>query len=72
MRSSFMKNVVQGRDIYCKTTPEEWKSFTDLIEQNGPFDVVMDGLNIAFESVFASGSKNQPDKGRKKPNVHTV
>lgn len=65
----FLEKVVHGKNIYYKTTPEEWSSFVNLIDKNGPFDVVMDGLNIAFESEFAAG-KNEGKKAR--PNMKTV
>lgn len=42
-----MKRVVKGSDIYQKTSPDEWKRFERVIEENRPFDIVMDGLNMA-------------------------
>lgn len=45
-----MDKVVAGNDIYLKTTPKEWESFVRVIEENGPFDIVVDGLNVAFAS----------------------
>lgn len=50
MRRNFEKKVVYGNDIYLKTTPNEWNAFTESIEKNGPFDIVVDGLNVAFHS----------------------
>lgn len=43
-----MKNVVKGDDIYHKTTPKEWKEFEEVIQKSGPFDIVLDGLNVAY------------------------
>lgn len=43
-----MENVVTGKNIYYNTTPEEWKEFIACIKQNGPFDVIIDGLNVAY------------------------
>lgn len=51
-----MNKVVKGRDIYQKTTPEEWKRFERVIEENRPFDIVMDGLNVAYLSKKNKGS----------------
>lgn len=48
MREEFLNNVVKGDDIYQKTTPEEWTRFEETIKKNGPFDLVVDGLNVAF------------------------
>lgn len=47
---NFEKKVVHGEDIYLKTTPKEWNTFKEMIEKNGPFDIVVDGLNVAFHS----------------------
>lgn len=52
MRQNFEQKVVRGVDLYHKTTPDEWKDFMKLIEENGPFDIVVDGLNVAFKSNY--------------------
>lgn len=48
LQHEFLNNVVNGDDIYQKTTPEEWQAFEQIIKQNGPFDIVMDGLNVSY------------------------
>lgn len=48
VKKEFMHKVVKGSDIYQKTTPEEWQRFERLIEEHRPFDIVMDGLNVAY------------------------
>lgn len=50
VKNEFMNKVVKGKDIYQKTTPEEWQRFERVIEENRPFDIVMDGLNVAYMS----------------------
>lgn len=55
VRKEFMEKVVKGGDIYQKTTPEEWQRFERVIEENRPFDIVMDGLNVAFMSNKQNG-----------------
>lgn len=47
LRKEFLNNVVKGADIYHKTTPKEWQSFEQVIKKHGPFDIVMDGLNVS-------------------------
>ena len=42
--------VLQGKDIYQSTYPKELEEFLDMVDREGPFDVVIDGLNIAFSS----------------------
>lgn len=47
LRKEFVHKVVKGTDIYHKTTPKEWKEFEQVIHKYGPFDIVLDGLNVA-------------------------
>lgn len=76
-----MDKVVRGNDIYQKTTPEEWKAFESVIHKNGPFDIVMDGLNVSFganEQNYKSrygntlSSNNQKPKTRQRASGHSV
>lgn len=55
VKREFMNKVVKGRDIYQKTTPEEWQRFERVIEENRPFDIIMDGLNVAYMSNKMNG-----------------
>lgn len=50
MRSCFLENVLVGQDIFRNSTPEELEKFIAFVDKNGPFDIVLDGLNIAFMS----------------------
>ena len=50
LHKKVLESVLQGKDVYQSTYPEELKEFLDMIEQQGPFDVIIDGLNIAFSS----------------------
>lgn len=52
--------MVKGRNIYEKTTAAEWNEFEQFISVNGPFDLVVDGLNIAH----VSNSKKQGLRAR--------
>lgn len=50
MRSSFLQTVLVGSDIFQNSTPEELKNFISFVEKNAPFDIVLDGLNVAYMS----------------------
>lgn len=74
VKNEFLNKVVKGKDIYQKTTPEEWQRFERVIEENRPFDIVMDGLNVAYlankkNAAFQLGSsalgQHSPKKGQK-------
>lgn len=47
LKDSVMTNVIQGRDVFNKTTPEELERFKQFVKKRPPFDVVVDGLNVA-------------------------
>ncbi|XP_043470412.1 mitochondrial ribonuclease P catalytic subunit [Leptopilina heterotoma] len=50
MSGLFMKNVVIGDNVYEKTTPAEFKSFLLFLKNSLPYDIVIDGLNIALST----------------------
>ncbi|XP_004376569.1 mitochondrial ribonuclease P catalytic subunit [Trichechus manatus latirostris] len=47
LKENIMRNVIDGGDQYKKTTPEELKRFQNLVNNHPPFDIVIDGLNVA-------------------------
>lgn len=46
LRSSFFIGVVESR----ASTSTEGRSFMKFLRTNGPFDLVVDGLNVSFEN----------------------
>ncbi|KAL2099279.1 hypothetical protein ACEWY4_005759 [Coilia grayii] len=57
LKNSVMKNVIEGKDVFKKTTPEELESFKHFVSKRPPFDVVIDGLNVA--NVTAKGNQSE-------------
>uniref|UniRef100_A0A3Q2YTA0 Mitochondrial ribonuclease P catalytic subunit n=1 Tax=Hippocampus comes TaxID=109280 RepID=A0A3Q2YTA0_HIPCM len=47
LRKRVMTDIIQGRDVFNKTTPEELESFKAFVRMKPAFDVVVDGLNVA-------------------------
>ncbi|KAJ0008798.1 hypothetical protein NQD34_016213 [Periophthalmus magnuspinnatus] len=47
LKDKVMVNVIQGRDVFNKTTPEELEKFKAFVKRKPAFDVVVDGLNVA-------------------------
>uniref|UniRef100_A0A1A8BGI9 Mitochondrial ribonuclease P catalytic subunit n=1 Tax=Nothobranchius kadleci TaxID=1051664 RepID=A0A1A8BGI9_NOTKA len=47
LKDKVMTDVIQGRDVFNKTTPEELERFKVFVKRKPAFDVVIDGLNVA-------------------------
>ncbi|XP_011733194.2 mitochondrial ribonuclease P catalytic subunit isoform X1 [Macaca nemestrina] len=47
LKGRIMRDVIDGGDQYKKTTPQELKRFENFIKSCPPFDIVIDGLNVA-------------------------
>ncbi|XP_074548216.1 mitochondrial ribonuclease P catalytic subunit [Halichoeres trimaculatus] len=47
LKERVMSDVIEGRDVFKKTTPEELERFKAFVKKKAAFDVVVDGLNIA-------------------------
>ncbi|XP_020726210.2 mitochondrial ribonuclease P catalytic subunit [Odocoileus virginianus] len=47
LKEKIMRDVIDGGDQYKKTTPQELKRFQNFVKYRPPFDVVIDGLNVA-------------------------
>ncbi|XP_067011276.2 mitochondrial ribonuclease P catalytic subunit isoform X2 [Anabrus simplex] len=55
LRSCFIDKVVVGSNVFLKTTPEELKAFQKFLERSVPYDVVIDGLNVAYSAKSNKG-----------------
>ncbi|KAH0518232.1 Mitochondrial ribonuclease P protein 3 [Microtus ochrogaster] len=47
LKGKIMRDVIDGGDQYKKTTPQELKRFENFVNSCPPFDIVIDGLNVA-------------------------
>ncbi|KAM9354167.1 mitochondrial ribonuclease P catalytic subunit isoform 1-T1 [Pholidichthys leucotaenia] len=47
LRDGVMADVIQGNDVFKKTTPQELERFRAFVMRKPVFDVVVDGLNVA-------------------------
>ncbi|CAG9861360.1 unnamed protein product [Phyllotreta striolata] len=56
LKTAIFKNVIVGRDIFVKTNPNEVNRFNEFISAQEEFDVVLDGLNVAF----SAGTRHSP------------
>lgn len=48
LQECFMSNVMIGQNIFQNSSPQELQDFKDFIEITAPYDVVVDGLNLAY------------------------
>ncbi|XP_058823918.1 mitochondrial ribonuclease P catalytic subunit [Topomyia yanbarensis] len=56
LKDAFLKAVIIKKEIFNKTTPEELQRFQLFIDKTKPYDVVIDGLNVAF----STGNQKSP------------
>ncbi|XP_068436593.1 mitochondrial ribonuclease P catalytic subunit isoform X2 [Clinocottus analis] len=47
LKNRVMADIIEGRDVFKKTTPEELERFKTFVNRKPSFDVVVDGLNVA-------------------------
>lgn len=47
LKEKILRDVIDGGDQYKKTTPQELKRFENFVNSCPPFDIVIDGLNVA-------------------------
>lgn len=48
LQECFLSNVMIGKNIFNNSSPQEFNEFKDYIKMTAPYDVVVDGLNIAY------------------------
>ncbi|KAM6969612.1 mitochondrial ribonuclease P catalytic subunit [Tautogolabrus adspersus] len=47
LKDRVMSDIIEGSDVFNKTTPEELERFKAFVKKKPAFDVVVDGLNVA-------------------------
>ncbi|XP_066464572.1 mitochondrial ribonuclease P catalytic subunit [Eleutherodactylus coqui] len=50
LKKDVIDSILKGEDVFRKTTPEELQSFLQYVDSQPPYDIVVDGLNIAYLS----------------------
>ncbi|XP_044254597.1 mitochondrial ribonuclease P catalytic subunit isoform X2 [Tribolium madens] len=56
IKQKIIDNVIIGKDVYARTTAEELSKFKSFVSNMPSFDVVIDGLNVAY----SAGLKQPP------------
>ncbi|XP_058018237.1 mitochondrial ribonuclease P catalytic subunit [Ahaetulla prasina] len=61
VKEKIKKDVIEGTDIFRNTSPQELECFQRFVNEHPPFDVVIDGLNVAKTSPLNPSSKTLLD-----------
>ncbi|KAF2902542.1 hypothetical protein ILUMI_03642 [Ignelater luminosus] len=56
LKNAILKNVIVGKNVFYRTTPSELKHFQEFVADMKQYDVVIDGLNVAY----CIGTKQSP------------
>ncbi|CAL8113547.1 unnamed protein product [Orchesella dallaii] len=48
LQDHFFNRVLKSEDLFMNTTGEELQSYKTFIEETGPFDWILDGLNVSY------------------------
>ncbi|KAJ1102949.1 hypothetical protein NDU88_000386 [Pleurodeles waltl] len=57
LKEAVLTEVIKGEDTFRKTTPRELQEFRDFVDSRPPFDIVIDGLNVA--NISGRGVRSQ-------------
>ncbi|KAI9563201.1 hypothetical protein GHT06_010659 [Daphnia sinensis] len=58
LRNRITEKVLLGTDVFLGSKPEEMQRFEELLKTTGPYDIVIDGLNVAYH--MSIKSRKQP------------
>lgn len=50
LKKVFFQNVIIGEDVFLKSNPNELESFKTFLKGMDKYDVVVDGLNVAYRA----------------------
>nr|CAG4641165.1 EOG090X0CGF [Eulimnadia texana] len=55
LQQKFFDKVLTGSDVFIGSSPQEIERFQTLVKQTAPFDIVIDGLNVAYKNNYKEG-----------------
>ncbi|KAM6462201.1 mitochondrial ribonuclease P catalytic subunit isoform 2-T3 [Liasis olivaceus] len=61
LKEKIKKDVIEGTDVFRNTSPQELERFQRFVNKRPPFDVVIDGLNVAKTAPLSPSSKTLLD-----------
>lgn len=50
LKNKLFEKVIVGKNVFIKTNPEELEIFKTFISMKEKYDVILDGLNVAFSA----------------------
>ena len=65
MKQYILDSVIKKNDIFTTSKPQELEYFFKLFKAKGPFDIVIDGLNMAFSNTPGHIHSRSPTQVKK-------
>nr|CAH7762887.1 unnamed protein product [Callosobruchus chinensis] len=56
LKSAVLEKIIVGENVFTRTDPDELRRFNEFVTNMGTFDVVLDGLNVAY----SAGTRHSP------------
>jgi mitochondrial ribonuclease P protein 3 len=48
LKHAIVNNIMIGKNSFSRSTPKEVDDFLKLLRESKPFDIIVDGLNVAY------------------------
>ena len=77
LTTAILKEIIIGKSVYCSTSPQELKRYMNFVHTMKKYDVVIDGLNVAYaacrkQESMSPSNKNSNNKSDRRASLKNV
>ena len=62
LQQKLLDKSIIGKDVFLKTSPKELSLFQEFMERTGPYDMVLDSLNIGYKMFQRSSNRERAEQ----------